>query len=228
VQTSKRYGKQLSTTADRPSSDQDALRQRARIREVIENFVVWFDAGDFARFRTVWHVDGVMNTTRGKLSAVEFAANAERNWLSGASVGCHFLGGSSIDIVARRAIAQTKVTLNSRLSVEGISCDAVCIARFYDFFECRGERWAIVERQPIYERDRLDPVEKSAGLKLDAEQLARYPEGYRHLAYAQTKNGLSIRTDLPGLRGEAVEALYARGAAWLAAEKSRLESEQRL
>jgi hypothetical protein len=52
-------------------------------------------------------------------------------------------------------------------------------------------------------------------LKLDPARLAQFPEGYRHLAYLQSKIGFSIKDDLPGLRGAAVETLYAEGAAWL-------------
>lgn len=73
-----------------------------------------------------------------------------------------------------------------------------------------------MRRQPIYEKDRLDPVDPSARLQLDAERLARFPEGYRHLAYLQSKNGFAVKTDLPGLRGPAVLKLYAEGKAWLA------------
>jgi hypothetical protein len=73
-----------------------------------------------------------------------------------------------------------------------------------------------VLRQPIYEKDRLDPVEPGAAVKLDPELLARYPEGYRYLAYLQVQAGYPVKTDMPQLRGPAVEALYARGAAWLA------------
>ena len=55
-----------------------------------------------------------------------------------------------------------------------------------------------------------------AKLTLDAAVLARFPEGYRHLAYLQTKNGFTVKRGLPGLRGAAVEQLYAEGRAWLA------------
>ena len=75
--------------------------------------------------------------------------------------------------------------------------------------------WAIVRRQPIYEKDRLDPVNPSETLILDTELLARFPEGYRHLACVQSKNGFTVKTGLPGLRGPAVEQLYAEGKAWL-------------
>jgi hypothetical protein len=31
---------------------------RQEIRELVENWVVWRDAGDWERFRTVWHSAG--------------------------------------------------------------------------------------------------------------------------------------------------------------------------
>jgi len=48
----------------------------------------------------------------------------------------------------------------------------------------------LLHRQPIYEKDRIDPVDPAARLELDAEALAKFPEGYRHLAYIQTPDRL--------------------------------------
>jgi hypothetical protein len=62
----------------------------------------------------------------------------------------------------------------------------------------------------------MDPVEPSRRVMLDVTVLAKFPEGYRHLAYLQTKNGFTVKGGLPGLRGQAVETLYAEGRAWLA------------
>ena len=76
----------------------------------------------------------------------------------------------------------------------------------------------MVLRQPIYEKDRLDPVEPGASLVLDAARLAEYPEGYRYLAYLQAGVGYPVKKDMPGLRGPEVQRLYERGAAWLAGE----------
>ena len=72
-----------------------------------------------------------------------------------------------------------------------------------------------MRRQPIYEKDRMDVVDPGGSLKLDADLLARFPEGYRHLAYLQSRIGFSIKPDMPGLKGDVVQALYARGAKWL-------------
>ena len=100
--------------------------------------------------------------------------------------------------------------------------DGVCAGRFYDFLERRaageGMRWGVVLRQPIYERDRMDPVDPAARLRLDPALLARFPEGYRHLAYLQTRIGYEVKADMPGLKGPEVETLYARGARGLAGE----------
>jgi hypothetical protein len=73
-------------------------------------------------------------------------------------------------------------------------------------------------RQPIYEKDRLDPVDPSAKLELDQTLLKSFPEGYRHLAYLQTRIGYKVKPDMPGIEGPALDALYARGARWLKGE----------
>ena len=130
----------------------------------------------------------------------------------------HFLGGSSIDLRGNRAFSQTKMTISQRALVQDVLCDVVCTGRFCDFLEKRGGRWGIVLRQPIYEKDRLDPVDPAKKLELDAKILQRFPEGYRHLAYLQTAIGYKVKPDMPGLKGPEVEALYARGKRWLAGE----------
>jgi hypothetical protein len=102
--------------------------------------------------------------------------------------------------------------------VDGVLADVACLGRFYDFFAKRDGRWAIVLRQPIYEKDRIDPVTPGETFPFDESLLHRFPEGYRHLAYLQVRAGYPVKPDMPGLRGPGVEALYTRGAAWLAGE----------
>ena len=147
--------------------------------------------------------------------ATEFIQANRKGWDREVSI-LHFLGGTSIDINGDRAIAQTKMTISQRASVHGIVCDVVCTGRFYDFFEKRNAQWGLVFRQPIYEKDRLDPVDPSKTLVLDRVLLERHPEGYRHLAYLQTSIGYNVKVDMPGLKGPEVEALYAMGKRWLA------------
>jgi hypothetical protein len=187
---------------------------KAVIRELVENWVVWRDAGDWERFRTVWHDDGRMMATWFQGPAEDFIRVSRLGFERGISI-LHFLGGSSVEVAGDRAVAQTKMTINQRAEVDGVLCDVVCTGRFYDFLERREGRWGIVLRQPIYEQDRLDPVDPAAALELDHALLERFPPGYRHLAYLQTGLGFTVKPDMPGLTGPAVDALYARGTAWL-------------
>ena len=193
----------------------DPTSDKLQIREVVENWVVWRDSADWERFATVWHDDGWMTATWFQGPAEEFIKVSRKGFEEGVNI-LHQLGGWSCEIVEARAISQTKMTILQRASVDGVLADVVCWGRFYDFFEKRGDRWAIVRRQPIYEKDRIDPVDRAAVLALDEELLAAFPEGYRHLAYMQTKAGFKVKPALPGLRGAAIGKLYAEGAAWLA------------
>jgi hypothetical protein len=183
------------------------LLDRLTIRQLV-------DARQWERFRHVWHDDGVMQATWFQGTRDEFIRVSEEGYQKGVRI-LHFLGGSTVDISGTRAIAQTKMTISQRAKVEDVLCDVVCTGRFYDFFEKRGGTWGLVLRQPIYEKDRLDPLDPSATLKLDQELLMRFPEGYRHLAYLQTRIGYKVKVDMPGLDGPELEALYARGKTWL-------------
>jgi SnoaL-like domain len=188
---------------------------RLAIRDLIENWAVWRDAGDWERFATVWHDDGVMMATWFQGPAADFIRVTREGWAKGVSI-LHFLGGMSIDLQGDRAVVQTKMTISQRGNVQDVPCDVVCTGRFHDFVEKRAGRWGMVLRQPIYEKDRVDPIDPAAQLRLDQAALAKFPKGYRHLAYIQTQLGYTVKLDMPQLTGPEVERLYARGKAWLA------------
>jgi len=201
------------------SSSPEILQQELLIRQLIERWAVWRDAGDWERFATVWHPDGVMMATWFQGPASEFIRVTKEGWAKGVSI-LHFLGGSAIEVEGDRAISQTKMTISQRGMVEGsdgpVLCDVVCTGRFYDFVEKHESQWKILHRQPIYEKDRIDTVDPTAEFKLDKDYLASMPEGYRHLAYIQTRIGYQVKLDMPMLKGDVVQELYARGARWLA------------
>ena len=191
------------------------MNDELEIRRMIERWAVWRDAGDWDRFASVWHPEGVMMATWFQGPFADFIRVTKEGWAKGVSI-LHFLGGSAIDVRGDRAIAQTKMTISQRGEVEGVLCDVVCTGRFYDFVVRQEGEWKLLHRQPIYEKDRIDPVDPSATVKLDPATLATMPEGYRHLALIQTRIGYTVKMDMPMLKGDAVQDLYRRGAAWLA------------
>ena len=190
------------------------MEDAAGIRALVENWAVWRDAGDWQRFATCWHPQGRMMATWKQGTAAEFITASIEGWDRGVSI-LHFLGGHISEIAGDRAIAQTKMTISQRAEVEGVLVDVVCTGRFYDFCSKHDGAWKLLLRQRIYEKDRMDPVLPGTRLGLDATLLAQFPEGYRHLAYLQSRIGYAVKRDMPGLKGPHVAALYADGAAWL-------------
>jgi len=193
----------------------DELLATLRIREVVQNWVLHRDAGDWERFALAWHDDGWMTATWFQGPAADFIRVSKAGFESGVTI-LHFLGGIAVDVRGTRAVAQTKMKIQQRAPVHDVEVDVTCTGRFYDFFEQRAGRWAIVRRQPIYEQDRLDVLDPAADLRLDRAELYRFPVGYRHLAYLQRAAGYDVMSGLPGLRGPEVELLYAEGGQWLA------------
>jgi hypothetical protein len=195
------------------------LQDELLIRQMVERWAVWRDAGDWDRFATVWHPEGQMMATWFQGPFSEFIRVTQEGWSKGVSI-LHFLGGSAIEVAGERAICQTKMTISQRGMVEGaggpVLCDVVCTGRFYDFVQKHKGQWKLLHRQPIYEKDRIDPVDSTAVLQLDQQALADFPEGYRHLAYIQTRIGYTVKLDMPMLKGPVVDQLYRSGARWLA------------
>jgi hypothetical protein len=202
----------------------EEILERMKIRELVENWVLWRDANDWERFRTVWAPEGRMMATWTQGTFEEFIAMSQAGFAKGVRI-LHFLGGSTIEINGPRAISLTKMTISQRGKVHEVLCDVVCTGRFCDFLRKKDDgNWGISLRQPIYEKDRMDPVDPAARLELDPERLARFPEGYRHLAYLQSLIGYPVKTDMPGLTGPEVEALYTRCRAWLAGESKTADA----
>lgn len=192
----------------------DEALDRLAIRDLLDNWIIWRDSGDWDRFATVWHDDGRMVATWFEAKAADFIIGCRKVFDAG-TVGAHILGGTSIDLDGNRAVAQSRMQIVHRGEIDGVTVDVTCIGRFVDALEKRDGRWGMVLRQPVYEFDRLSPLDPAATPVLDPALLGAFPEGYRHLAYLQTKLGFTVNKALPGTRGPEIEALRARMAQWL-------------
>src|ERR1700744_4514053 len=77
-----------------PDVKHSALEDRLLVRELVENWVLYRDAGDWERFRSVWHSDGRMMATWCQADAEGFITASQQGWAKGVSI-LHFLGGST-------------------------------------------------------------------------------------------------------------------------------------
>jgi hypothetical protein len=73
-----------------------ALEDRLAIVEVVNNWAVWRDAGDWERFRTCWHDGAWMTATWFQGPADKFIEVSRAAFQRGVVI-LHFLGGSSVE-----------------------------------------------------------------------------------------------------------------------------------
>jgi hypothetical protein len=191
-----------------------SAKDARKIRQAVENWVLWRDAGFWEKFATVWAPDGWMSATWLQASAADFIAASRTGFDAGVNI-IHFLGGHVSEIAGDRAVSQTKMQILQRSEVHGVEVDVTCLGRFYDFWRKSEGRWELVRRQPIYEKDWMIPVRPDETVALDPDKLARFPVGYRNLGYLQTEAGFPVKLTMPGLKGPEVARLYAEGEAWL-------------
>jgi hypothetical protein len=198
--------------------DAAGLLDRLAIRELVDNWMMWRDARIWEPIPALFHEGGrLMTTWGGQSTQDEFAVAAQAGFERGDRM-LHSNGGTTVEVVGHRGVSQTKLRIMQRGVLEGVLCDVTCIGRDYDFVEKRDGRWGFILRQPIYERDFVEPVDPSLSVHLDQERLARYPEGYARLAYLQESLGYRIIPTMPVHTGPDLEALYEQGAAWLRGE----------
>jgi hypothetical protein len=191
------------------------LQDQLAISALMQSWALARDIGDWERLRSTAHPGAEMTTTWFDGSFEALVESCRASWARG-SRSQHFLGGTVADIRGRRAIAQTRMSINVRSRLDGVEIDAVCLGRFFDRVEKRGGAWGIVKRSVIYEKDRIDPVDPQASISLDPELLGRFPDGYRHLGYLQTRNGAKVNPNLPTASGAALESLVRNAKTWLA------------
>ena len=194
-----------------------SIEDQLAIREMIENWIIWRDAGDWDRFATLWHDDGWMVATWFEAEAPDFIARSRAAFENGLQV-MHVQGGISItfsDGEATRAVSQSRMEIIQRAVVHEHEVDVSCHGRMVDAWEKRDGRWGLVHRQPVYERDRMDPVDPAVTIELDKSLLAQFPSGYRNLAYLQSQQGMHVSQVMPGTRGPEIESLMERMDRWL-------------
>lgn len=197
----------------------DRMNDRHAIAQVIQDWALARDTGDWAKLSGTFHPGATMTATWFQGSFDAFVDAVRASFERGAR-SMHVLGGTTVDLNGARAIAQTRMSILLRAQLDGEAVDVSCFGRFYDRFEQRAGAWKIVERRLAYEKDRIDPVRPGAVVRLDETLLAQFPEGYRHLAYLQTRRGDKVIADLPGARGAALDRMLAEGRAWLDAAGS--------
>lgn len=191
--------------------------EKAKISQLIADWGMWRDAGDWDRLRSTYTADATMATSWMDGTAADFIDGC-RQIDAGSSGGFsaqHLIGASTIDINGKRASAATRVSVLIRLSVHGIESDLTAIGRFHDLLLRTGPNWRIRRRVPVFDKDFVRPVNPAATLHLDEKELSGFPAAYRFLCYVESGRGMKINPNLPAPNSPAISELYAQARAWV-------------
>jgi hypothetical protein len=191
-----------------------ALLERLEISELVQSWALYRDTGDWDKLRQTVHPDGTMTATWFHGTFDAFISAIQDAWRKGSS-SQHFQGGTVVEVLGTKAIAQTRMAILVRGKLEDVSVDVNCLGVFYDRVEKRNGEWRIAKRNVIYDKDTLTPVHAGDAIQLSSERLLRFPEGYRHLAYLQSFNGGNVNSELPTARSEASVKLKLETQLWL-------------
>jgi hypothetical protein len=203
-------------------SDMAQRGDRAAITQVVNDWGLYRDTARWTKLRPLYARDAEMVTTWFVGDADGFIERSTAAAAKRAMQVQHFIGACSIELNGDRAIAETRMILMLRGMFGDIPVDVTCHGRFHDRFVREDGMWCIKRRVPVYEKDRIDPVEPGRALNLDYAVLERFEHGYRHVAYLQALGGATLTPGLPTPGNAAEASLYAEADAWLHASANGL------
>lgn len=195
----------------------DQLLDQFQIAQLAQNWGNWRDTGKWEQLRDCYTPDATMVTSWYKGPATGFLDASEQGRARQPKDrgGLHVIGGTTSEVNGNRATAETRITLLLRSVLHGKLVDITVYGRFIDCLLKTRDRWRIQAREPVYDKDSLRPVDPGDTLDLDATELSKYPAGFRHLAYVQASDGLTVTLSIPDPYSKEEQAIYARGKAWL-------------
>lgn len=202
--------------SDKGNPDQQLLDQ-LQIAQLAQNWGNWRDTGKWNELRDCYTLDATMVTSwyTGPATGFLHASEQGRARQPRDRGGLHVIGGTTSEVRGNRATGETRITLLLRSLVHGKLVDITVYGRFIDRLLKTDGQWRIHAREPVYDKDNLRTVDPADTVALDPVELAKYPYGFRHLAYAQAADGLTVTLGIPDPYSEEEQAIYARGKTWL-------------
>lgn len=188
---------------------------RDAITQIVLEWGFCRDSRQWERPRSLYTPGAIMWTTWFAGSAEEFV---RRSAEAKGSLVNHVIGPPVVAICGDRAVAISRAIILVRTALDGIEVDITCHGRFHDWFVRLERGWRILRRTPVYEKDRIDPVDPSAAIAMDPDRLSQFPTAFRHLAYAQALAGQTLNAKIPTSNSEEERAFVLESERWLSGQ----------
>jgi hypothetical protein len=186
--------------------------------ELIQSWGLFRDQGRWSDLIETFSPDGTIAVSWFRGLFRDFVERCRTRDAARVGRSKHLLSPSVVHTAGDRALAETSVVILVRQNIEGIAVDLTSNARFLDRLERNSRGWKLIERNGVYEHDRLDPIEPSPTFAelMQRADCAKYPAPYRYMAFRIAAAGAALAEPVLCDGTPETEALRARYAAWLA------------
>lgn len=212
----------MQRSADADGAARHAWLSKLEIAELINNWAFYRDQGRWDSLLETFHEDGTISLSWYDGPYQEFVSGSRR--LAEAHQDTlikHQMGTPSIAVNGERALSEVNVTIMVRAVTPTASFEQTSYARFLDRVERRNGRWRLVRRTAIYERDRVDPVDRRAVPAALFENLEQYPQQVMFLASAMRTRGATLSKTAVLDKSIELERLYSESKLWLSNDDTR-------
>lgn len=206
------------TTGKSQAGASDTMQDKFEISELINNWALYRDQGDWDALAAVFHGDGAISLSWFDGPHRQFVAASKQLSARPGAIVKHHLGVPSIRVKGIKAVSEVNVTIRVRSRTDVGEVDTTSYARFYDRIEKRAGTWKLLKRVAIYEFDRADPADGHALPEATFKELERYPAELKFLASSLDKQGIELSKSVVRDKSPALAELYKSGDAWLAAK----------
>ncbi|KAI9804619.1 MAG: hypothetical protein M1833_006693 [Piccolia ochrophora] len=196
-------------------TDDDVL-DRMKVREICEGWGTYRDAAEWRNYRSMFHDDAYIATSWKQGPIDEFVEASKEGFEKGSDFMyiLHRIIGQTVDVQGNRAVSKMKVTITCRFTFDGVEMDNEADCRFFFLLEKRQGKWGVVFYTLLFDKDKFVPVNPGHTFTIPEEEVAKYPSGYRYLAWAESRIGSPPKMDL-NAHGPERDVLYAKCKDWL-------------
>lgn len=191
------------------------LEARMEIADLVNNWAFFRDQEKWDALSATFHQEGTISLSWFSGPHEGFVAASRQLAARGGALLKHYIGVPRIRIEGSRALSEVNVTIMVRAKTPAGEADTTSYARFVDRIEKRDGVWRIVQRVAVYEKDRVDPVDRATLPEAFFEGLEKYPAELKFLAASLDRGGIPVSPATVLDKSPELAALHTENEAWL-------------
>ncbi|HXQ52076.1 MAG TPA: nuclear transport factor 2 family protein [Stellaceae bacterium] len=200
--------------------DIEQMLAEYEVRRVRQTWAFARDHGEWETMRACFHPDATVCVSwfSGPASTFMERTIAMAKERKPEESSQHWFGNSRVSVKGNRAILEMDTMVLGRDRFDGHLFDFTIYLRMYDRIERRDRQWRILRMNPIYDKDRLDPVIPGSvpAAFFDGVRLTGRDAATGLMRWRSEKKGRKVPPDIDIGGADSEKKLRTEAEAWLA------------